>query len=76
MRARIALSGGDDVGERAALWDWLHDEPELRGGIAWEKPPPDPTHLGGAMEVLTVALGSGGAGVALAKSLVTWLQKL
>jgi hypothetical protein len=30
--------------------------------------------LGGAYDLLAVTLGSGGAGVALAKSLATWLR--
>jgi len=36
--------------------------------------PPARTELGGALDLLAVALGSGGAGVTLAKSLVIWLR--
>lgn len=30
--------------------------------------------MGGAVEILSIALGSGGAGAVLASSLATWLQ--
>lgn len=73
--AHLRITGGDPVGECAALWEWLVDEPEVRGRIRRVSKPRVPTDLsGGVVEVLTVALGSGGVGAVLARSLNTWLQ--
>jgi len=55
------------------LRDWLTDEEELRGTVTPLRPTPKPGDMGGAVEVLTVALSSGGAGAVLARSLCTWL---
>jgi Effector Associated Constant Component 1 len=74
MDAEIRVSSGDDVAEFAALWAWLRGERALVGTVRAEQKPPAETELGGVFDVLAVSLGSGGAGVALAKSLVTWLQ--
>ncbi|MFE0460454.1 hypothetical protein ACFW1A_14525 [Kitasatospora sp. NPDC058965] len=74
VEARVAVSGRDEVEEFAALWDWLQDEPQLRGGLTRAEAPIGPTELGSGLAAVTVALGSGGVGVALAKALVTWLR--
>jgi hypothetical protein len=74
MEAEIRISRGDDVIEFAALWGWLKGERALTGAIRAARRPPAETELGGAYDLLAVALGSGGAGVTLAKSLTTWLQ--
>ena len=55
------------------LRDWLAAEDPLRGGVTPLRSNPNPGEMGGAVEVLTVALGSGGAGAVLARSLCTWL---
>lgn len=58
----------------ASLTSWLTDNETLRGHIRPEQRPPEPGHLGAVVDVLTVALGSGGVGVALVQSLCTWLR--
>ncbi|MER6533676.1 effector-associated constant component EACC1 [Streptomyces sp. 900105755] len=66
--------GGTDAGSHLpALRDWLASEDELRGNLRWLRSSPGPGEMGGALDVLVVALGSGGAGAVLAQSLATWL---
>jgi Effector Associated Constant Component 1 len=65
------VDGGE--GELAALYEWLRGEDELRGRIRAVRGPIGETELGPAVELLTVALGAGGAGTVLASSLKTWL---
>jgi Effector Associated Constant Component 1 len=74
MDAEIRISGGDEVAEFAALWAWLRGERALTGTVSAVQRAPAESELGGVFDVLAVSLGSGGAGVALARSLVTWLQ--
>jgi hypothetical protein len=73
MEARIQILRGDRVAELAALWEWLRGERDLAGLVRPVRGPLGETDLGGTYDLLAVALGSGGAGVALAKSLTTWL---
>ena len=72
MDAQISMMGGS-ADELAALGEWLNHEDELRGRVHAAHPPIGETELGSVTELLTVALGSGGAGTVLATSLKTWL---
>jgi hypothetical protein len=72
MDAQIRIVGGAD-GELAALGEWLQGEDELRGRIRTVHGAIGETELGPVVELLTVALGAGGAGTVLASSLKTWL---
>jgi Effector Associated Constant Component 1 len=79
VEAEIRIPGGqgidvDEVGELAALLEWLRGERGLAGPIREVRPPPGPGELGGAVEVLAVALGAGGAAGTLARSLFGWLR--
>jgi len=74
MDTQIRVSGGDQVAEIASLWDWLRGERDLAGRVRGLQRPPGEEELGGAVDVLAVALGSGGAGAMLARSLTAWLQ--
>jgi hypothetical protein len=71
---QVKVSGGDEVEEFASLWQWLASERALAGAIRAIRRAPGEAELGGAFDVLAVALGSGGTGVALANSLTTWLR--
>lgn len=71
IRLRGELDGGVD--ELTALADWLRQERALRGAVRLVARPPRPGELGGAFELITVALGAGGVGAALAESLSVWL---
>jgi hypothetical protein len=74
VEAEIRISQGDAVAESVSLRQWLRGERALAGAVRVIPHQPAETELGGGLELLTVALGSGGAGVTLAKSLITWLQ--
>jgi hypothetical protein len=73
MDARIRITGGAAEDLRA-LYTWLNDEDALRGRVRTVSQPIGAQDLGSLPELLTVALGAGGAGTVLASSLKTWLQ--
>lgn len=74
MEARIKVNGGDSVRETAGLYELLRGDRTLVGRVRAESPPPRDGELGGATDVLVVALGSGGTAVALTKVLVAWVK--
>lgn len=74
MEAEVRISQGDAVAEIVSLGEWLRGERALAGAVRAVHRQPAETELGGALELLAVALGSGGAGATLAKSLIAWLQ--
>lgn len=72
----LRVSAGPGVETDAhlvSLRDWLAAEDALRGRVELPARPPQPGQMGAALDVLAVALGSGGAGAVLARSLSTWL---
>jgi hypothetical protein len=74
MNAEIRIDAADQVAECTDLWEWLRAERALAGSVHAKYRPARDDELGGVLDVLSVALGSGGAGVALARSLTAWLQ--
>jgi hypothetical protein len=72
MDAQIRITGGTGE-ELAALGEWLGSEADLRGRVRTVHGPIGKTELGSITDLLTVALGTGGAGTVLASSLKTWL---
>ena len=58
-----------------SLAEWLSSEDALRGRVRAIRPAPGPGEMGAAVELLTVALGSGGAGAVLVRSICTWLSR-
>nr|BFD86818.1 hypothetical protein StreXyl84_62190 [Streptomyces sp. Xyl84] len=74
LMVRVSAGPGVDV-ERSlvSLRDWLAAEEALRGRVELRAQAPQPGQMGSALDVLAVALGSGGAGAVLAQSLSTWL---
>jgi hypothetical protein len=73
MEARISLVGGTSE-QLADLREWLNTEDLLRGRVRAVSRPIGATELGPVTDLLTVALGAGGAGTVLVSSLKTWLQ--
>jgi hypothetical protein len=61
-------------GDLYSLRDWLQRDDEFRGRVSMVPRQPGPHEMGTAVEFLSVALGSGGAGAVLAGSLSTWLK--
>jgi hypothetical protein len=72
VEIRISVADGD-LADLESLDDWLRGEPELAGRVRAVGPSPTRGHLGALTEVLSVALGSGGAITVLAASLKGWL---
>ncbi|MFB7189050.1 hypothetical protein ACFCZT_27890 [Streptomyces sp. NPDC056230] len=70
----LRITVADDPNALQSLLDWLRHEDELRGRLHLE-PSSGETggEMGGLLDVLTIAMGSGGAGAVLARSLSTWL---
>lgn len=58
----------------SSLAAWLADNETLRGQVRPQARAPEPGQLGAVVDVLTVALGSGGVVAALVQSLCTWLR--
>ncbi|MCC3767597.1 hypothetical protein [Streptomyces sp. UNOC14_S4] len=73
MDVRVQLADGDST-DTAALWHWLSAERELRGRVSQVPSPIRETDLGSVTDLLTVAVGTGGAGTVLAGSLITWIR--
>ncbi|MEV4062196.1 effector-associated constant component EACC1 [Nonomuraea dietziae] len=69
----LRVAGGDTVGELVSLTTWLQSQRELQGRVRAVTRTPGSEELGGGVELLTVALGSGGVGVVLARAVTVWL---
>jgi Effector Associated Constant Component 1 len=65
----------EDGGVLRSLLDWLKHEDTLRGRVRTAQTPVRSGEMGGVLDVLMVALGSGGAGAASATSVSTWLSQ-
>jgi xanthine dehydrogenase iron-sulfur cluster and FAD-binding subunit A len=74
MEVLLSVSGGNEVDEMASLWSWLRTQRELMGAVRGVREGPGETDLGGAVDVLVMTLGTGGAGAVLAQSLTAWLR--
>jgi len=67
---------GDNASDAAAeLQAWLGYEPLLRGRITLAMRQPEVGELGSAMDLISVAVGAGGALTALAASLKTFFAQ-
>jgi hypothetical protein len=72
---KLAVHGTDTDQHLRALHQWLGHEGELRGRMELRTRTPAEDEMGGALEVLAVALGSGGAAAVIAQSVCTWLTQ-
>lgn len=72
----LRITVAEDPDALQSLTDWLRHEDDLRGRLRLE-PSGSGTgeEMGGLLDVLTIAMGSGGAGAVLARSLSTWLTQ-
>lgn len=76
MEAQVTLSSTDVVTDYAELSAWLQEIPALKPHLTLVEKPAGPNDLsgGGVVALLSVALGTGGVGVALSKALGDWLK--
>lgn len=76
---RLRITGEDAASRLRSLHRWLGHEDELRGRVELRNRPIAPGEMGGVVDVLTVAIGSSGAGAvlirSLARSVSTWLTQ-
>jgi hypothetical protein len=82
-RKDMGMAPGDDdellievaAEDLRSLADWLNSEDALRGRVRAVRPAPEAGKMGAAVELLSVALGSGGAGAVLVRSISAWLSQ-
>lgn len=74
MEVTVQIAGRDAEGELRSLRDWLAAEDAFRGRVTLEVARPGPEDMGSVIDLLTVAVGSGGAATVLAGSISTWLR--
>ncbi len=75
VEARISVEGDDAFSVLGDLYDWLGREDELRGRVRFQRAPAGPHEMGAVAEIITVAVGAGGAATVLGSSLTTWLAQ-
>lgn len=71
--AEARITGKLEVDDFHSLARWLRAEDELRGHIHLEQRPVEPGQMGGVVDALSAALGSGGVAAILVRSLFRWL---
>lgn len=74
MTVELMVRSANAEDDLVALAAWLREERELTGLVQQHRGQAGSTQLGGAWELITVAVGSGGLGSVLAGALTTWLQ--
>jgi hypothetical protein len=72
--ATVTVSSADDT-DLASLREELVREPELRGRARLSGAAPEPGTMGVLAEVVTVALGPGGAAAAFSAVFITWIRQ-
>lgn len=70
--ARIVVDDPDDC---AALWEWLLDEPDLRGHLRRVPAPPPAGAMGPVTEIVLTATAAGAVS-GLIRALTVWLTQL
>jgi hypothetical protein len=71
-QVRISVTGGPES-ETGSLWDWLRNEPELRGRLSQDSTTA-PDEMGGLTEIVVSLIGAPSLAV-LARSLQVWLTQ-
>ncbi|GGO26729.1 effector-associated constant component EACC1 [Microbispora bryophytorum] len=70
---QVVVEGAEAALHAVELFNWLGSEDELRGRVRPQRRAPEPGEMGASVELLTVAVGSGGAVAVLIQSVCTWL---
>ncbi|WP_420037759.1 effector-associated constant component EACC1 [Streptomyces sp. cg28] len=74
MEVQVALVTQDSLDDLVSLADWLRAERAFQGRVHLRRQAPTPGELGGAFELVSVVIGSGGVVTALVTSLQAWLN--
>jgi hypothetical protein len=78
LGAGVSISimvSSNDQRSVSSLYDWLCGEDELRGQVSLTRGTPRPDEMGALANIITVAIGSGGAATVLIGSLTTWVTQ-
>lgn len=75
MECVLGVDGDDDGVVVSSLADWLRREDGLHGRVRLAPEPPEPGEMGSTLDVVSVAVGSGGLLTVLASSLQVWLEQ-
>ncbi len=75
MDVSLVVDADDPDEGIAELYDWLRQEPEFRGRVTPVSREPRPGELGVLTDMLSVAVGGGGALTALATSLKAFFSQ-
>jgi hypothetical protein len=73
MGATIEIEG-DNARHLIDLQQWLQGDRSIGGAARLRHKPIGEGELGGAVDVLEIALGSGGIAIVLTNALITWLK--
>jgi hypothetical protein len=57
------------------LGEWFREDDTLRGKISYKEQPVKPGQMGGMIEAIIIAVGSGGAATTLIRQFFTWLRR-
>ncbi|WP_328997877.1 PLP-dependent lyase/thiolase [Kribbella sp. NBC_00709] len=74
MNVTVRVSGQDSEDELRSLRDWLATDDAFRGRVTMERSHRSPEDMGAVIDLLVVAVGSGGAATVLAGAIATWLR--
>lgn len=74
VELEIRLPAGGSAEEFTSLLQWLRSERDLQGRVSAKRQAPQQEELGGAFELISVAVGSGGIATACVTSLASWLS--
>ncbi|MGK5738131.1 effector-associated constant component EACC1 [Micromonospora sp. URMC 103] len=74
LEIELKPDGSATTDDLISLATWLRQERSLHGRVRQIRRMPSETELGGAFELISVAIGSGGLATVLAGSLSAWLQ--
>ncbi|MFF3225386.1 hypothetical protein ACFYV7_21510 [Nocardia suismassiliense] len=74
MQLDITVTSGPAVDDLVSLSQWLRRERDLASKVTMTSRPPSEEELGGAWDMLSVAVGSGGTFAVLAMSLESWFR--
>ncbi|MFE9454018.1 hypothetical protein [Streptomyces sp. NPDC006739] len=74
MEVEVRLGSADSVEEFTSLLQWLRGDRHLQGRVRARRMASQEQELGGAFELISVAIGSGGVASAFVTSLGSWLS--
>jgi hypothetical protein len=74
VEVEVRLGSTDSMEEFTSLLQWLRRDRDLQGRVRARRVVPHQEELGGAFELISVAIGSGGIATAFVTSLGSWLS--